>query len=82
MDEVLLTPAGIADALGKLLPLDQDMLYNCHKVSQAQHTKSYEAGKKETKRETLDWLDGRCDLSGSIRWSCQHCREALRREVA
>jgi len=83
MDEVLLTPAGIADALGKLLPLDQDMLYNCHKVSQAQHAK--------TKRELVEWLAERggprhdrgrrlVDLCFTVEdWQQV---EALRREVA
>ena len=75
MDEVLLTPAGIADALGKLLPLDQDMLYNCHKVSQAQHAK--------TKRELVEWLYGHCieHRIFSKRMFCFKCQLALRREV-
>ena len=84
MDEVLLTPAGIADALGKLLPLDQDTLYNCHKVSQAQHALSCEAGKKEGKRELVEWLYGHCieHRIFSKRMFCFKCQLALRREVA
>ena len=81
MDDIL-TLEEIRAIYVPYLPIYSYSIRLAEAVAQAQHTKSYEAGKKETKRETLDWLDGRCDLSDSIRWSCQHCREALRREVA
>ena len=89
----LLTPTEIAEARRKghreFLLQGEHTLEHCEDwaIAKAQSAKSYEAGKKEAKRELVEWLERYMAIlplskSGYCLLDKLSFREALRREVA